>query len=279
MSTATKSQVIATGASPNEKVVKMTITPDMAKKFLANQGAQRNARKYKIRQYATDMREGKWLFNAAPIVFDTTGRMRDGQNRMFALIEAEVTLDFIVLQNASEATISTIDTGMNRTFADVTRMQGIPNATAIAAAASHWWKYENKAMNRQDRPSHKQLETIRDTHLNALDEALKMARHFRTAKSLAGNSPLIFVLGYLHERNPQLANEFGMALDTGVSLLEGDPMLALRRTLTNNATRRGKMSPVIITALMIKTFNFRYAGRSVQNVMYRKGELFPEFAI
>jgi hypothetical protein len=262
-----------------EKKFTIEVTPEMAKRFLEKQGPQRNIRLDSIDRYANDMKSGQWHFNGAPIVFDIQQRMRDGQNRMHALVKAGVPQVFEVLLNASEETIATIDTGRVRTFSDVTRMQGIPYATQVAGASSHWWKYDNNAMNRNDRPSIKQIENIRDRHLPSIKDACRAMNKFKTATTLLTPSVMVFVFAYIYERSQELAWEFMAEIDKGVELVETDAVYALRRVLINNQARRSKLVPTIKLALAIKAFNARIKGKPVLQLGYRSGEEFPKFIL
>jgi hypothetical protein len=255
------------------------ISPALAKTFLANMGPQRQPRPAKIAQYADDMRRGKWVFNGSSIVFDRQGKLRDGQNRMLALIKANVTLPFLVIRNASEDVIATIDTGMSRTFADVNHIQGVPNATDVGAAATWWWKYENNLMTRLDRTSHQQLAEVRDRHLNSIDQAIRMVKSAKTARAICYKSLLNFVTSYLIERAPNEAEKFLHLMDTGLGLTEKDPVFVLRRLLTNNLAKRAKIPTHMTMALVIKAFNYQYLHREIINLIYRQDEEFPKFVV
>jgi len=189
--------------------------------------------------------------------------MRDGQNRMMALVEANVTLPFIIFRNATEEEIATLDTGMARTFGDVTKMQGIANPTDVAAASAWWWKYENRKCDQKERATHKQLIELRDQHLNSLADAIKLVSGAKNAKVMVPKSCLTFMIAYLMEKNPIAATEFLTVFDTGIDLTVDDPIFALRRILLNNLGRRSKLAPYIVLAL----------------IMFRSGEDFPEFCI
>jgi hypothetical protein len=263
--------------TPMENLTLEVIGPDEAKQLLDGQGPQRSIRPHKIKQFTDDMREGRWLFNGAPIVKDRNDRMRDGQNRMHAIINSGTTQTFVVLNNASEHTIATIDTGTGRTFTDVTRMQGIPYASEISSAVYLWWKYDNDAMNSMERPSHKQLEAKRDEHLNALEAACKMVASKKNARSLAPKSALVFILAYLYEKNPAWAAIFLDALDTGLGLTERDPLYVLQRYLIRNMGRRHRIDTPSLLAVMIKAFNFKFTGREIQTLIWRRDEAYPKF--
>jgi hypothetical protein len=267
------------GKELKDRLVVEKIGPAQAKKFLENQGPQRNLRPYKIRQFAEDMTAGQWMFNGAPLVFDKYGKMRDGQNRMHAIIQSGTEHWFSILRNASEAEIASVDTGTSRSFSDVTRMQGVPYSMEIAAAVGYWWRYENNAMNSAVRPSHKMLENLRDQHLNALDQAVRIIANKKVIKSLLPKSIAAFLFAYLLERNREEAITFFELLDAGLGLTDGHPVHHLRRLLIANQARRLKQNPIVLCAYLIKTFNAFHTDKKVRALVYKTNEEFPTILI
>ena len=57
-----------------------TITPQKAQEYLAKSGGNRNISKPVVTSYATTMREGKWILNGEPIVFDVDGVLLNGHH-------------------------------------------------------------------------------------------------------------------------------------------------------------------------------------------------------
>lgn len=257
------------------------VTPELARAYLANMGPQRTPRQFKIFTFAQDMKAGNWLYNGAPLVFDVHGRLRDGQNRLAALVAADVpSLEFRHLFNASEQMIATIDTGSARTFGDVNRMQGIPNWNQTASAVNLWWHYLHDTVELHSPVSHAQLAKLRDEHLNALDQANTLLNtRFKTVKRLARASAAVFLLAYLLEKNETLALDFFEKLDTGLGLEQNDAVFTLRRVLINNMGRQHKVRPMFILAFLIKGFNGYLAKRKIQYIGWRKDEKFPQIGV
>ena len=118
------------------------IDPSVAKELLARNTKNRKQAVASIERYASDMANGRWVFNGAPIVIDSDGVLADGQHRLEALIGAAVTLPFVVVDGVNPAAFETIDDGKKRTVGDVLSVEGFPNSTTLAAVANLSLKYQ-----------------------------------------------------------------------------------------------------------------------------------------
>ena len=78
------------------------IGPDAAQLYLdSSHERQRNAIESKILRYAEEMRRGLWYeppYTYSTIAFDSDGRLVNGQHRMRAIVEADVSLAFLVIR-------------------------------------------------------------------------------------------------------------------------------------------------------------------------------------
>lgn len=104
------------------------ITPEMAKSMLAkNMKDNRPVLKNTVHGYARQMRNGKWKLTHQGIAFDENGELVDGQHRLNAIIEANVSVLMNVTYNVhrTPGEVFTIDMGRKRTYANVATMSGI----------------------------------------------------------------------------------------------------------------------------------------------------------
>lgn len=97
----------------------MLITPEMARKWLEEYN-ERNPRKRinnnVVNAYVEDMRNGKWLFNGEPIVFDENGFIKNGQHRLCAIIRSGISAFILVVFNV-DPTITSFDHHLKRSVA------------------------------------------------------------------------------------------------------------------------------------------------------------------
>lgn len=118
-----------------------TVTPRMAKAWLKkNIETNRNPKKGKIPMYARDMATGKWQEDTGETIkFDETGRLIDGQNRLHAVVLADVPVTFDVAFDVPIAAMPVLDTGSSRTSADSLKIMGAGSRDSPAASSITRW--------------------------------------------------------------------------------------------------------------------------------------------
>ena len=100
------------------------ITPDIAREYLKQNLKNRNVRQKKVREYASDIKAGKWAASPQPIAFYENGILADGQHRLLAVIEANTPATFYVTYDVpNDCTI--FDRGISRTPADTMKLSNI----------------------------------------------------------------------------------------------------------------------------------------------------------
>lgn len=126
----------SSGASLIDRSIRarqVTITPQMAREMLERNTRNRKIRPSRIARYATDMKAGLWALNGETIIFDWNGDLGNGQHRLRAVIEADIPVDFMVIEGVDPKSFGTMDGGMSRTAGDVLSMRSVANASAVAA--------------------------------------------------------------------------------------------------------------------------------------------------
>jgi hypothetical protein len=111
------------------------VTPALAKKWLT-QNAENNRRPKwsKIPGYARDMKHGDWNSDSGETIkFDTAGTLIDGQNRLMAVILADVPIEFDVAYNVPTEAMQVIDSGASRGAGDSMRIAGATDRMRSAA--------------------------------------------------------------------------------------------------------------------------------------------------
>lgn len=66
------------------------ITPEKARKFLANRAPNRNVHRNNVHHLVSEILKGNYKPNGSPIVIDQYGRLMDGQHRCLAISEAGI---------------------------------------------------------------------------------------------------------------------------------------------------------------------------------------------
>lgn len=96
-----------------------TITPDKARFYLQFNTNNRPLRASHIKALAFDMMNGDWQVTHQGIAFDTTGRLIDGQHRLYAIIESGISIQIPITRGCSSSSFSILDRGANRSPSDI----------------------------------------------------------------------------------------------------------------------------------------------------------------
>src|SRR5690242_8106902 len=107
---------------------KVKITPKLAteildkhEKLVQSRGLEtlnRTINDSLVQKYATDMRNGKWELNGETIKIAETGRVLDGQHRLWAASNHEVSFESLIVSGLDEESFYTIDIGRSRKPSD-----------------------------------------------------------------------------------------------------------------------------------------------------------------
>lgn len=121
----------------------ITINPKKAKELLKQNRNNRKLVKKKVEKYVKDMKEGRWKENGESIIMDKNNNFKDGQHRMEAVVEANYTYTAVLVRGVDPDVMDTIDTGSNRTLANVLEMDKVQYASLIAAMISKIAPFNN----------------------------------------------------------------------------------------------------------------------------------------
>jgi hypothetical protein len=114
-------------------IERVEITPALAKEILAEMPKNRPIRLARVKQYARAMRAGTWNPSlGGTISFFTSGVLADGQHRLLAVVEADVSI--VVNLQPGVQTLIGQDEAATRSLADFLAMRDVPNAPAVAGA-------------------------------------------------------------------------------------------------------------------------------------------------
>lgn len=111
-----------------------SIDPAMAAAMLAKNSTNRKVNTRRVHTYANFMRNGEWKLNGESICFDSDGNLLNGQHRLLAVIESDMTVPFVIVSNVDDGSFSTYDTGKKRTAGDVFGIAGVRNPNESASA-------------------------------------------------------------------------------------------------------------------------------------------------
>lgn len=216
------------------------------------------------------------------IMFDKEGILRNGQHRMYALIEANMTLWFRVQRNTPEHIIKVVDTNKVRTVSDNLKMDNYSESPSLSSAVNFLHQFEQTLIFKELRKSEIPALTVRDVE-HFIETHPRLQDMIPIAKKLHKN----FGGGYgrwtslchiLYDSDDREAKPFLDKLLTGTSLAPGDAVLALRNILFNNKgyAHNRKMTEIEYAALVFKSWNLWIDGKSVYRLNWRGGGNTPE---
>lgn len=120
------------------KITREKITPAKAKAMLEKNDNNRIIKKPRVNSFAAIMEAGKWKEdNGETLTIDINDDMLNGQHRLNALVDADVSLYFWVARGADPEVKNTIDTGKSRTVSDVFSLNGENYAPQKASLANY----------------------------------------------------------------------------------------------------------------------------------------------
>lgn len=248
-----------------------TITPDLARRYIDSQVENRNVREARVKQWAQDMSRGEFPATAQPIMFDTAGRLIDGQHRLHAIILADIPVDLMVARDVPAEHRRYIDGGAPRTAADVLHMQhGLFNRNEIVAAAKLVLLYHS-APDKTWRGTSQQpsKQSVVDEVIKNIDVYEVAAREGRRATSTTGSGrwltkssfAALSILVGRYSNFSELWLEFHDGVSTGANLSLADPRLALRSSaITAGRYHSGQWSLLAC----LRSWNAYVEGKELQ---------------
>jgi hypothetical protein len=253
------------------------IDPEQALALLDKNAHNRNWRPRVTEQYARDMLAGNWLPTGEPIIIALDGTLLNGQHRLRAVVEANMTIVFPVIRNAGPEYQRVADAGFKRSFADVLHLEfNETNTRLLAGAVRQVALYRAAgclgALSGSD-PDLTQNELV-GVYLreSGLRDSIPYSTLLTTA-ALAHKPAISTALHYLFsEVDPSDAGPYFRTLASGEMLPKDDPCFVLRRRLEKAAVSpRDRLLPTYFAAFMIKTFNYWRQGRSITTVTWHPG--------
>jgi len=120
-----------------------SITPMLARAYLATSHGNRPLKRAKVAAYARDMAAGQWQQNGETIIFDRDGHIIDGHHRLTACVAAGASFPALVVRGVPPSTRNTIDMGASRTIGDALSFHGYKNSNHINAVVMALFSLQN----------------------------------------------------------------------------------------------------------------------------------------
>lgn len=273
----------ATGAGkvpppePSIRARLMTITPQLAEKWLKKNTHNRGVVNSRVDQYAADMRRGEWRVNGETIKLAADGRILDGQHRLLAVLEADVPIQSLVISGLEEQAQETMDQGRARSLADVFKLRGEKYHHPLATSARVLALFEIYGQIVQ--PAYEAPPSIMQAS-RALERNPELRDSVAFVYGLRRPWMPSSHMGALHflfaTVDPEAANDYVTKLSTGAELHRAHPIYVLRELLMTAHMERTTIIQRTQLALIIKAWNAYMAGEEVTRLQWTPGGPRPE---
>lgn len=277
------------------RAVLRTFTPEQACALLEKNETrdfQRSVNQTLVMRIAEDLRRGRWVVNGETIIIDKTGRVVDGQHRLWGCFESGKPVTTWVIEGVEPEAFKTIDTGRCRTASDmigiVTKFPGMPtklsmmaqNGAARAIRLLLTMDKSGRFINFKSarRPTNTDVAKFAQDNPSILDDSktfasfgkwpipmgMCLAVHFATKKA--------FDTG---------VHDFWHPLQSGIGILdETSPLALLREKAVRHPRQSDFMRDNDIFAQVIKAWNGYGVGKKMKALRYVADvEAFPSVCI
>jgi hypothetical protein len=198
-------------------------------------GPNRSLRGTKIKRYHKIMDDGRWESTHQGMMFDTTGRLRDGQHRLGAMLKYGKPLQIWVCFGCDPKAFEAVDQGEKRTASDLYSIDKIPNASLAAATVNMLMRIEeggpvNDSNEVLDRGRELRAESER------LDTSVKAAGPVHRRIKQARPSAMALAHLWISEKSKSGASKlakFWDNLSSGADISKRDARLTLQTLLTD----------------------------------------------
>lgn len=251
-----------------------TITPEIAETMLLSNGPlhdgmgrNRQRSHQDVDAYARDISAKRWLVTGQSIKISKSGRLLDGQHRLYAVIESGEPINIVVVRDLDEDIFSTFDVAHQHTFSNYLTAIGEPSASTVEGALKLIWRHRELGLFATGaRPTISEL-------MDLFEECQGIRDHVRSAattgfrKQRLSPSYLAALMLIFHGINSEKATTFFNSFETGVMLADKSPVHELRDALVqvNNWATRNERVTVNATPkikLICHAWNAYLAGRS-----------------
>lgn len=252
----------------------MTVSPELAKQWLASSGGNRPHRQRVIARYADDMKAGRWLLTGDPIGFNEDGALIQGHHRLTACVLAGVPFRTVVAFGLPNDSFMAMDMGTGRTPGDTIGLAVSPrNAVRVAAIARAAYALRGgftlDTTKVQTIPRRTLVEMVREEQ-DAFDEAIEVS--WETHPMLIQTSVGAV---YMATTEKEAYRSFIHAVAEGAGLSVGAPALALRNWAAG--LPRAYRNTWVHTSAVINAFNSSLLGQERKLIKpWSPGKKFPE---
>lgn len=277
------------------------ITPELAEEWLANNIANRPLNNSNVRFLINQLQQNKWMLNGEAIKIAPDGELLDGQHRLEAIRRSGIAATSVVIFNCPKESKHTMDTGKNRSAADVLSFNHNTKYVGALAATVKFillWESKKYGLAGDFKPTNyggkggissgiNNKSSVPDNTdvLNFVEKHPEVISFVEEGMRLRANGdkllpPKIFVgmKWILDKYGKRESDQFFTIFSTGAGIEQGHPIHTLRKLLieinTNRQVRVRKLTGTDLLKVIVRTWNALYDGEKL--IHLRVPEEMPE---
>ena len=208
------------------------LTPELAQALLERNPDNRSVSSETVLQFASDITEGRWMFNGETLIVSREGLLNDGQTRCHAVVLAGLPIKTLIVFGVEREARMTTDMGNARSPGHFLGMLGIKDSNATAAAARLvylWQKFQDVRAFPGRMPTKLQIVQIVNDDPDLLDSMAIVNQ--KRGPLFGGRSLFAFCHWLFSKTDEAAATTFFDKLLKGDNLPGIDPVFKLRERL------------------------------------------------
>lgn len=257
-----------------------TFDPETATEYLTKNTNNRTLKQSRITAMAREMARGGWQANGSTIVVSDTGKILDGQHRLYAVVKSGATIESIVVEGVAESAMPTLDSGSSRSFADVLKLRGEVQCNDLSSATRSVVQWQSGIRHAIGHGGGSKW--TNNELLDALDENPWIRDELSHLKRVTRAVPIpmstVAALWWeFYGIDPDDCRAFFGELSDGIDRAMSQPLFVLASTLLDAQARsRVNLTHAYKAAITIKAWNAYRDGREVGLLRYKPGGASPE---
>lgn len=252
------------------------VTPDMAKEWMKSNTSNRPLSQATVKRFIGAMQRGEWMLNGEAICFDIKGNLVNGQHRLTAILQSNITVPLVLVWNVPEGAFATYDSGKKRTSAEVFATKGISNYVPCSAMVRKALMLQQTDRNiirgastvgRLTNATNLELLNEYEANKDKYDISLSTAKAYYRENSkfftIAEIGAMVYHLRFNLGHSPETISAFFDELYFGGKDYKIKRAYELRKALiNNNDARTRKLQASIKGQLVIRAWNFYVSNNS-----------------
>ena len=263
----------------------VTITPEKAMELLELNTLNRPLDQQHVFRIMRQIKEGKWRFNGDTIKIADGGDIVDGQHRLWAIVEAKMPAETVIVHGVPRSAFATIDTlSKPRGGRDILALNGVAKYRQQASGALVWLiRWQRNIMTEYRVPKNRiENSDIEEAYAHHPGIVAAAERTTYAVRGLASAQTFTFLYYIMSTRNQEIADRMLDTLENPSGVSIHDPFFQLRSYLASDKHKLGRQAEVVM-ALAIKAANAAKADEKIGKLHWRnqgeKREAFPKLKI